>query len=91
MIFTGLLTVTREIRLFNIADSRIIDRNNQCEFFAIRETILNTGRITSYIMLLIAALTGNQIILNIIMVLLTLSILLMSFNMTKIEKFEEEK
>ena len=41
VIFTALLTLTREIRLFNLSDSYIVDKNNQCEFFAIREGILN--------------------------------------------------
>ena len=88
VIFTAILTLTREIRLFNLADSSIVDRENQCEFFSGRECILNLGRITGYTMLLIAGIIGNQIILNIVMVLLTLSILIMGLNIRKIEKFE---
>lgn len=49
VIFTALLTLTREIRLFNISDSYIVDKNNQSEFFAIREGILNCGRIVGYL------------------------------------------
>ena len=89
VIFTSLLTLTREIRLFNLADSYIVDKNNQTEFFAIREGILNCGRIFGYLMLLFAGLSGNQFILNIVMVLLTLSILAMGFNIIKIDKFEK--
>lgn len=89
VIFTSLLTLTREIRLFNLADSYIVDKNNQTEFFAIREGILNCGRIFGYLMLLFAGLSGNQLILNIVMVLLTLSILAMGFNIIKIDKFEK--
>lgn len=89
VIFTSLLTLTREIRLFNLADSYIVDKNNQIEFFAIREGILNCGRIFGYLMLLFAGLSGNQLILNIVMVLLTLSILAMGFNIIKIDKFEK--
>lgn len=88
VIFTAILTLTREIRLFNLADSSIVDRENQCEFFSGRECILNLGRITGYTMLLIAGIIGNQIILNIVMILLTLSILIMGLNIRKIEKFE---
>lgn len=88
VIFTGLLTLTREIRLFNISDSYIVDKNNQCEFFALREGILNIGRVVGYTMLLLAGLTGSQFILSIVMVLLTLSIPIMGLNITKIEKFE---
>lgn len=89
VVFTALLTLTREIRLFNISDSQIVDRNNQCEFCAIREGILNMGRVTGYMILLLAGLTGNQVMLNIVMVILTLSIPVMGFNITKIGKFEE--
>ena len=89
VIFTSLLTLTREIRLFNISDSHIVDKNNQCEFFALREGILNMGRVMGYTMLLLAGLTGSQFVLSIVMVLLTLSIPIMGLNITKIEKFEE--
>lgn len=89
VVFTSLLTLTREIRLFNISDSHIVDKNNQCEFFALREGILNIGRVVGYVMLLLAGLTGSTIILSIVMFLLTLSILAMGLNIAKIEKFEE--
>ena len=89
VIFTSLLTLTREIRLFNISDSHIVDKNNQCEFFALRESILNIGRVMGYTMLLLAGLTGSQFVLSIVMVLLTLSIPIMGLNITKIEKFED--
>ena len=88
VIFTSLLTVTREVRLFNLSDSYIVDKNNQSEFFAIRECILNSGRIVSYIMLLLAGLSRSQLILNIVMIILTVSILIMGLNIRKIEKFE---
>ena len=87
VILTAILTVTREIRLFNISDS-IVSRNNQCEFFAMRELILNLGRITGYILLLIAGLTQSETFLNITMILLSLSILAMGLNIKKLGKFE---
>ena len=90
VIFTSLLTLTREIRLFNISDSHIVDKNNQCEFFALRESILNIGRVMGYTMLLLAGLTGSQLVLSIVMVLLTLSIPIKGLNITKIEKFEDK-
>ncbi|MCI8700131.1 MAG: MFS transporter [Clostridia bacterium] len=89
VIFTALLTLTREIRLFNLADSSVVDRENQTEFFSGREFILNLGRVTGYLMLLLAGVTGNQIVLNIVMILLTLSILIMGLNIRKIKKFEQ--
>ena len=90
VILTAILTVTREIRLFNISDS-IVSRNNQCEFFAIRELILNLGRILGYIMLLISGLTQNENFLNITMILLSLSILMMGLNIKKLGKFENRR
>lgn len=89
VIFTALLTLTREIRLFNLSDSYIVSKENQSEFFAIREGILNCGRIVGYLMLLFAGISGSQVILNIVMVILTLSILIMGMNIRKIEKFEK--
>mgnify|MGYP004655183143 FL=1 len=89
VIFTSLLTLTREIRLFNLSDSYIVDKNNQSEFFALREGMLNCGRVFGYLMLLVAGLSKSQVTLNIVMVLLTLSILIMGFNIKKIEKFED--
>ncbi len=89
VIFTSLLTLTREIRLFNLSDSYIVDKNNQSEFFALREGMLNCGRVFGYLMLLVAGLSRSQVTLNIVMVLLTLSILIMGFNIKKIEKFED--
>ncbi len=87
VIFTALLALIRDIRLYNLSDSYIVDKNNQCEFFAIREAILNCGRVIGYILLLIAGLSGSQLILNIVMVLLTLSILIVGLNVRKIERF----
>lgn len=49
VIFTALLLTTKEIRLFNLSDSKFVDKNNQSEFLVIREIILNLGRITSYL------------------------------------------
>ena len=89
VIFTSILTLTREIRLFNISDSYIVDNSNQIEFFAIREGILNCGRIVGYLMLLFAGISGSLLVLNIVMVILTLSILVMGVNIRKIEKFDK--
>lgn len=54
-----------------------------------RVGILNLGRVVGYTMLLLAGLTGNTIVLSVVMFLLTLSILTMGLNIAKIEKFEE--
>lgn len=91
VIFTSLLTLTREIRLFNISNSEIVDQNNQLEFFSIRECILNLGRIFSYTLLLIAGLSKNELLLNVVMIILTLSIFIMGINILKINKYDSAK
>lgn len=88
VIFSTLVQLTRDIRLYNISNSYIVGKDNQCEFFAIREAVLNYGRVIGYLLLLLAGLTQNQIILNIVMLVLTSSILLMGFNLIKIKKFD---
>ena len=87
-VFTALLTITREIRLFNISDSKVIDKYDQCEFFSLREGILNFGRVVGYIILLFAGISNNQLVLNISMVLLTLSIFITGLFCRKVEKYE---
>lgn len=89
--FTSILSLTREIRLYNIADSYIVDKNNQCEYFVIREFYLNLGRIIGFILLLIAGLINTELSLYIVMIILTFTILLMANNLKKIDKFEKDK
>ena len=50
---------------FNMSDSKIIKKEEQSEFFSLREGILNLGRITSYSILLFAGLSRSNIVLNI--------------------------
>lgn len=86
---SGILSLNRSIRLFNISDSRIINKEDQSEFFAIREGILNVGRMVSYSILLLAGISGSVKMLNIALIILTMSILVMGFVLKDIEKFEE--
>lgn len=55
-----------------------------------REVILNLGRTLGFILLLIAGFSGNENILNVTMVILTLSILVMGLNLRKVDKFENK-
>lgn len=89
VILISLLKLTREIRVYNISDSSIVDRNNQCEFMAMREGILNLGRITGYLIMLFEGLINSQLVLNIALIILTLSMPIMGVIMSKIEKFEK--
>ena len=72
-----------------MADSNIIKKEDQSEFFSIREGILNFGRMVSYSILLFAGISGSTLALNIALIILTLSILAMGFVLKDIEKFEE--
>lgn len=85
----GILELNRSIRLFNISDSSIIKNEDQTEFFSIREGILNFGRILSYSILLFAGISRSTMMLNIALIVLTLSILIMGFVLKDIEKFEK--
>lgn len=85
----GILSLNRSIRLFNMADSNIIKKEDQSEFFSIREGILNFGRMVSYSILLFAGISGSTIALNIALIVFTLSIFAMGFVLKDIEKFEE--
>lgn len=86
----GILSLSRMVRLFNISDSSIIQKEDQSEFFSLREGILNFGRIVSYTILLIAGISDNTMALNMVLIILTLSIPLMGFVLKDIEKFEEK-
>lgn len=82
-ISTGLLSVIRTVQMYNTANHNIISIDEQNEFWAVRETCINLGRITSYILLLIVSISGNIQSLNILMVVLTLMIGLIGIRLSK--------
>lgn len=86
VIFAEILSLVRKIKIFNLSNSKIVNKSNQCEFNAIREVTLNVGRVTGYTLLLLAGLTQSAVVLNIITIILTLSLLVMSINFTKVKK-----
>lgn len=84
--FAEILSLVRKIKIFNLSNSKIVNKSNQCEFNAIREVTLNVGRVTGYTLLLLAGLTQSAVVLNIVTIILTLSLLVMSINLTKVKK-----
>lgn len=82
-ISTGLLTVIRTVQMYNTANHNIITINEQNEFWAIRETCINLGRITSYVLLLIVSISRNIQSLNMLMVVLTSIIGLIGIKLSK--------
>ncbi len=89
VIFAGILNCTREIRLFNISDSKVIGKEVQAEFWAIREGFLNLGRTASFVIILLVSFTNNINTLNILMIIFTLAILIVGQNIPKIKKYEK--
>lgn len=87
-IFATILSVAKEIRLYNLSNSSIVDKNTQAEFLTVREIALNSGRAVGYAILLVASLLNSGLLLNIVLVMLTLSILATGLNISKIDKFE---
>lgn len=86
VIFAEILSLVRKIKIFNLSNSKIVNKSNQCEFNAIREVTLNVGRVIGYTLLLLAGLTQSAVVLNIVTIILTLSLLVMSINLTKVKK-----
>lgn len=86
VIFAEILSLVRKIKIFNLSNSKIVNKSNQCEFNTIREVTLNVGRVTGYTLLLLAGLTQSAVVLNIVTIILTLSLLVMSINLTKVKK-----
>lgn len=86
VIFAEILSLVRKIKIFNLSNSKIVNKSNQCEFNAIREGTLNVGRVVGYTLLLLAGLTQSTVVLNIVTIILTLSILVMGINLTKVKK-----
>ena len=86
VIFAEILSLVRKIKIFNLSNSKIVNKSNQCEFNAIREVTLNVGRVTGYTLILLAGLTQSAVVLNIVTIILTLSLLVMSINLTKVKK-----
>ena len=76
VIFTNLLKVIRLINLYTVASSKLIGDDFRSEFITIREIVLDIGRIFSYILLLFACLFNNLIAMNLLLILLTFTILL---------------
>lgn len=86
VVFTNLLALIIDIRLFNISNSKIINKN-YTEFWVIRELVLNMGRIFSFILLLIVCMINNLLYLNYLLILLTLTILVMGIITIKTKNY----
>ena len=75
-IATGFLTVIRTVQVYNIANHKLITIDEQSEFWTIREVCISSGRVTSYVLLLLVGLWGGMQELKILMIILTAIIIL---------------
>lgn len=88
IILIDLLKLTREIRIYNIFNSNDISKEEQCDIMALRELMLNIGRIIGYLIMLVAGICNNQFVLNMALIILTLSMPIMGFVLSKMGKYE---
>ena len=82
----GVLNFIIDIRLFNLSNVSLIKKDNQMEFWSLRELVLNSGRIISHILLLIVSIVDSEKYLNVLMLFLTFSIMLMGIFLSKMSK-----
>ncbi len=82
----GVLNFIIDIRLFNLSNVSLIKKDNQMEFWSLRELVLNSGRIISHILLLIVSVVDSGKYLNVLMLFLTFSIMLMGIFLSKMSK-----
>lgn len=85
-IFINILTMIIDIRLFNISNTKLIKEESEIEFWAIREVILNIGRILGYFILFLIIFLKKDEYLNYFLIFLTLTITVMGFLVTRIKK-----
>ncbi|MBR3164255.1 MFS transporter [Candidatus Saccharibacteria bacterium] len=86
--FASLILLARDIRLYNLADSKLVSRDNQCEFLVLREISLDAGRVFGYLILFVAASFGGRTILNLSMILFSCSMPFIASQLRKIHKFD---
>lgn len=82
-VFTNLVLLLIDVRLYNVSNSSLIRKTDRMEFWSIREVFLNLGRILSYVLLLVVAII-NPNFLYYLLIILSLSILIMGYFLTKI-------
>lgn len=84
--FINVLILITDIKLFTVSNCEIIKNGNEIEFWMIREVILNLGRIVGYIVLLIIALYDKFNYLYYYLLILTLSIIVLSYFTNKVKE-----
>lgn len=88
-VFTNLVSMIRTIRLYNVSNTKNIDTDKQVEFWSIRELYFNLGRIVSFVFLLLAGMSKNDMVLNAVMLGLTSMILVLGAILKSVDKIKE--
>lgn len=81
-----LLLMITDINLFNVSNTSSIRKSHKIEYFALRETFLNIGRITGFTLLLFVGVIGNLENIKYLMALLTIFIALTGYLSIKLNK-----
>ena len=84
MVLIDLIKLTQTVRADNVANTSVVDKTEQCEYNAIRETHMDFGRIISFTLLLVAAKFGGNTSLNILMIFLSILICFLGINIVRI-------
>ena len=90
-VFAGLISLVSEIRLVNISNSNLVDKDTQIEFLAFKELVLNLGRIASYDLVLVLTVININNSLYILLIILTLLTIYMGYNVSRLNKYEVVK
>ncbi len=86
--FVGILGISRDVKLYNISDSKIISSDEMIEFLSLREILLNCGRIISFMLVIITITLFNNDFLNILLFIFTIAILFSSIILSKINNYD---
>lgn len=83
---TGILAFAYGLRLFNEAKKRTLNKE-KVEYWSLREVVLNLGRITGYLLLLIVGMIGLDY-LNYLLIFLSFIVLIFIYFLAEIDKNE---
>ncbi len=83
-LFIQIISIVKDINTLKLTNSKIVNNSNRVETYVLLEIVLGTGRIISYILLLIVGFLKEFYLLNILIIILTLCISLLGKNLTKI-------
>ena len=87
----NLLALILDVRLFNVANSKIVKDGNFLEYWSLREFFLNLGRISGYTLLLLVGLTKQENLLYYLMIVLAFSIIITGYIVSNVKKYNSVK